>query len=94
METTMIHHTPSAFEFLSAVMWVVLAVLGTRFALRWFFGVRRIERQIKEQARVLAEVVKQLNVEIPAPVAPSGLKGRLSALAQAIRVLFAHVRLR
>ncbi|WP_334043605.1 hypothetical protein [Burkholderia ambifaria] len=56
---------PPFGDVLASVIYLVVIVAIARFALRWFLGVRALQRKCDQQALMLELMAKRLSVELP-----------------------------
>ena len=78
-------HPPPLADVLASVAYLVIFVMTARFALRWFLGVRALQRQCEQQAWMLKVLAHRLGVELPAAALPAGRFERMQRLLGAAR---------
>ncbi|WP_241025641.1 hypothetical protein [Burkholderia sp. Tr-20390] len=59
---------PPFGDVLASVLYLVILLSVTRFALRWFLGVRALQRKCERQAFMLDLMAKRQGIELPAEV--------------------------
>lgn len=58
-------HPPPFGDVVASLVYLVIIIATVRFALRWFLGVRALQRKCERQAWLLEVMARRLEVELP-----------------------------
>ncbi|WP_249204652.1 hypothetical protein [Burkholderia cenocepacia] len=71
---------PPFGDVVASLVYLAVIVVVARFSLRWFLGVRALERKCDQQALIIELMAKRLAVDLPAERPRDGIVDRGRAL--------------
>ncbi|MCA8050814.1 hypothetical protein [Burkholderia arboris] len=72
---------PPFGDVVASLVYLAVIVVIARFSLRWFLGVRALQRKCEQQALTLEVMAKRLAIDLPAEQPREGIVDRARAIA-------------